>query len=407
MPRTALVFALAIGYSGVALRQAGAQSEGDFARLRKQLVDEAIIGAGVKNPRVIEAMLNTPRHEFLAAQHRRQAYLDMALPIGEHQTISSPYIVAFMTESLDPQPDDKVLEIGTGSGYQAAVLSPLVKDVYTIEIVAPLGERAGRTLRRLKYDNVHVKVGDGYLGWPEQAPFDKIIVTCSPEKVPQPLVDQLREGGRMVIPVGQRYQQTLYVMRKTGGKLEAEALKPTLFVPMTGEAERGRQVQPDPLRPRVINGGFEAPLGSGGSIPGWYYEKQHSWKTDPKAPEGEHYLAFRNSEPGNSAHLLQGFAVDGSRLSELELSAWVKYENVAPGSSREELPMIAITFYDEHRKDLGVAYIGPFQGSSPWRKSSKSIPVPPKAKEGILRVGLFGAIGEIGLDDVQLTAKSR
>ncbi len=161
------------------------------------MVDEEIVAAGVKNPRVIASMRSTPRHEFVQAAERPLAYYDMALPIGSSQTISPPYVVAYMTEQLDPQPDDKVLEIGTGSGFQAAVLSPLVKDVYTIEIVKPLGERAARTLKRLKYANVHTKIGDGYAGWPEVAPFDKIIVTCSPEKVPQALVDELKEGGRL------------------------------------------------------------------------------------------------------------------------------------------------------------------------------------------------------------------
>ena len=161
----------------------------------------------------------------------------MSLPIGESQTISAPFVVAYMTEQLDPQPTDKVLEIGTGSGYQAAILSPLVKEVYSIEIVESLGQKAARTLKRLKYTNVKTKIGDGYQGWPEHAPFDKIIVTCSPEKVPQPLVDQLKEGGRMVVPVGERYTQELYLLRKKDGKLEQEVLVPTMFVPMTGKAE--------------------------------------------------------------------------------------------------------------------------------------------------------------------------
>src|SRR3990172_6053762 len=181
----------------------------------------------------------------------------MALPIGDQQTISPPFVVAYMTQEIAPHPTDRVLEIGTGSGYQAAVLSPLVRDVYTIEIVEPLGRRAARTLKRLGYKNVFAKVGDGYLGWPDAAPFDKIVVTCSPEKVPQPLVDQLREGGLMVIPVGERYQQTLFLMRETGGKLQSEALRPTLFVPMTGAAEEKRRVQPDPTNPQLTNGNFE------------------------------------------------------------------------------------------------------------------------------------------------------
>ncbi|MCA9266515.1 MAG: protein-L-isoaspartate(D-aspartate) O-methyltransferase, partial [Planctomycetales bacterium] len=195
------------------------QSPQPFAAARDKLIRDEIVGAGVTEERVIQAMLDTPRHEFLPAAVRKWAYYDMALPIGDQQTISSPFIVAYMTESLDPQGTDTVLEIGTGSGYQAAVLSPLVKHVYSIEIVPQLGKRAAATLQRLKYDNVTVRIGDGYLGWEEHAPYDKVIVTCSPEQVPQPLVDQLREGGRLIVPVGERYQQTLYLFRKQQGKL--------------------------------------------------------------------------------------------------------------------------------------------------------------------------------------------
>ena len=155
-------------------------------RRRNRMVDQEIVAAGVKNPRVIQAMRNTPRHEFVPRPRAPPATPTSTWPCrsATGQTISPPFIVAYMTEQLDPQPTDKVLEIGTGSGYQAAVLSPLVKEVYTIEIVEPLGHRAAKDLKRLKYDNVHAKVGDGYQGWPEHAPFDKIIVTCSPENVP-------------------------------------------------------------------------------------------------------------------------------------------------------------------------------------------------------------------------------
>lgn len=177
-----------------------AQTATQFESARHRMVDEVVAGAGVKNPRVLQAIRDTPRHEFVAMNLRKQAYFDMALPIGFQQTISSPFIVAYMTESLDPQPTDKVLEIGTGSGYQAAVLSPLVKEVYSIEIVEGLGRKAERTLKQLRYTNVFTKVGDGFKGWPEHAPFNKIIVTCSPEGPPQPLIDQLAEGGLMVIP---------------------------------------------------------------------------------------------------------------------------------------------------------------------------------------------------------------
>ena len=234
-----------------------AQVPDEYAKDRQQMVQEVLVAAGVKDPRVLRSAGNTPRHEFVERKYRRYAYLDMALPIGDSQTISSPFIVAYMTESIDPQPTDRVLEIGTGSGYQAAILSPLVRSVYSIEIVPTLGRTAERTLQRLNYENVHTRIGDGFKGWQEHAPFDKIIVTCSPENIPKPLVQQLREGGLMVIPVGERFQQTLYLMRKQNGKLVSEALRPTLFVPMTGQAEKDRQVLPDPLHPKVINGNFE------------------------------------------------------------------------------------------------------------------------------------------------------
>src|SRR5262245_38102974 len=225
----------AIGFA--AATGALAQTASDWRDRANEMDDKEIVAAGVKNERVIQAMRDTPRHEFVPKNQRDHAYLDMALPIGDGQTISPPFIVAYMTQEIDPQPTDRVLEIGTGSGYQAAVLSPLVKDVHTIEIVDSLSRRATRDLKRLGYENVFTRSGDGYKGWPEAAPFDKIIVTCSPEKVPQPLVDQLREGGLMIVPTGERYQQNLYLMRKVAGKLKSEALRATLFVPMTGEAE--------------------------------------------------------------------------------------------------------------------------------------------------------------------------
>ncbi len=380
-----------------------AQRKSELDLAREKMVEEAVIGAGVNNKRVIQSMLVTPRHEFVAGNLRSKAYYDMALPIGDQQTISSPFIVAYMTESIDPQPDDKVLEIGTGSGYQAAILSPLVQDVFTIEIVESLGLSAERTLKRLKYDNVHVKVGDGFKGWPEHAPFDKIIVTCSPEEVPKPLVEQLKEGGLMVIPVGERYQQTLYLLRKKDGELVSEALRPTLFVPMTGAAEERREVKPDPKNPQAANGGFEEEPGENGFVPGWYYQRGLTWENDKLAPEGRHFITFNNDAAGRSAHLLQGLGIDGREIEALELSAHVRYKNVRPGQQPRELPMVAVTFFDSERKDLGTAWVGPFRGSSEWYPVKKTVRVPVDAREGILRVGLFGATGEVSFDDVRIT----
>ncbi|MEW6037767.1 MAG: protein-L-isoaspartate(D-aspartate) O-methyltransferase [Pseudomonadota bacterium] len=193
-------------------------------------------GRGITDPGVLRAMAEVPRHEFVPQGLRASAYDDRPLPIGHGQTISQPYVVAFMTENLDLKPTDRVLEIGTGSGYQAAVLATLVAEVYTIEIVEPLGQRAKADLQRLGYGKVRVRTGDGYRGWPEAAPFDAIMVTSAADQVPQPLVDQLKDGGRMIIPVGPSYGQNLYLLKKQAGKLERKAVLPVRFVPMTGEA---------------------------------------------------------------------------------------------------------------------------------------------------------------------------
>ena len=209
-----------------------------FTGLQRRMVQEQLAGPGrgITNARVLAVMERVPRQEFLPAHLRASAYEDSALPIGYGQTLSQPYIVALMTELLEPQPADRVLEIGTGSGYQAAILASLVQEVFTIEIIEPLANRAAATLKDLAFTNVHVRAGDGYRGWPEAAPFDGIIVTCAPERVPPPLVDQLREGGRMIIPVGETGNQQLFLLRKQEGKLERRAVLPVRFVPMTGDA---------------------------------------------------------------------------------------------------------------------------------------------------------------------------
>jgi protein-L-isoaspartate(D-aspartate) O-methyltransferase len=215
-----------------------APTAADFATHRQRMVDQQLKAHGINAERVLAAMAKIPREEFVPADQRGDAYEDGPLPIGYDQTISQPYIVAFMTEQLRLKPTDRVLEIGSGSGYQAAILAELVADVYTIEIVEPLAKTAEATLQRLGYKNVHLKVGDGYKGWPEEAPFDAIIVTCAPDKVPQPLVDQLKDGGRMVIPVGERFAQQLYLLEKKDGQLKESVTLPVRFVPMLREGQR-------------------------------------------------------------------------------------------------------------------------------------------------------------------------
>lgn len=207
-------------------------SESGFQAERKQMVEEQIEKRGITDSLIIKAFLKVPRHRFVPEQYRNMAYTDGALPIGEGQTISQPYIVAFMTKVLNLSKTDKVLEIGAGSGYQAAILGELCDSVFTIEIIASLGKRAAELLREMGYNNVKVKIGDGYQGWKEHAPFDAIIVTCAPTDIPAPLKKQLKEGGRMIIPVGSSYHQELVYLRKKDNRLIEEKVLPVLFVPM-------------------------------------------------------------------------------------------------------------------------------------------------------------------------------
>jgi protein-L-isoaspartate(D-aspartate) O-methyltransferase len=207
---------------------------------REQLVESEIIEPGsVTDPRVIQAMRDVPRHEFVPACETEEAYEDHPLPIGHGQTISQPSLVAWMTQALQPKPTDRILEIGSGSGYQAAILSRLAGEIYSIEIVPELAESARHNLARIGITNVHVRHGDGYFGWPEAAPFDGIIVTCCPNDIPPPLIEQLRDGGRVVIPVGQTFGQNLLVLEKEGPRLRELRTLPVRFVPMTGQAEAG------------------------------------------------------------------------------------------------------------------------------------------------------------------------
>jgi protein-L-isoaspartate(D-aspartate) O-methyltransferase len=204
----------------------------DFAADRERMVNEQLVRRGIHDPRVLAAMRKVPREEFVPLPLRNESYSDGPLPIGHDQTISQPYIVAFMTEQLRPKSSDRILEVGTGSGYQAAILAELVAEVYTIEIIEPLAKNAKALLERLGYRNVHVKVGDGYKGWPEHASFDVIIVTCAIDHVPDPLIAQLKEGGRMMIPVGESFAQELYLFEKENEELKKTAVLPVVFVPM-------------------------------------------------------------------------------------------------------------------------------------------------------------------------------
>jgi protein-L-isoaspartate(D-aspartate) O-methyltransferase len=209
----------------------------EYAKRRWDMVERQIISRGIQNSKVIQAMLKIPRHEFVPEDLKDSAYGDYPLPIGMDQTISQPYIVALMSDLLNPKEGEKVLEVGTGSGYQTAILAEIGCEVYTIEILEPVAEKAKQILRSLGYENIHFKIGDGYRGWEEYTPFDAIIVTAAPDHIPQPLIDQLKVNGRMIIPVGELYQDLLLV-RKAEKGVDMKTVTPVRFVPMTGEAKK-------------------------------------------------------------------------------------------------------------------------------------------------------------------------
>ncbi|MBD3271094.1 MAG: protein-L-isoaspartate(D-aspartate) O-methyltransferase [Elusimicrobia bacterium] len=209
-----------------------------YAEQRMAMIKNQLIRRGISDSKVLDAMSTVPRHRFIPENQRLRAYDDGPVPIGRGQTISQPYIVALMSELMELSNDDRVLEIGTGSGYQAAILAEIVKQVYTIEIIPELGNRARDVLAELSYENVEVRIGDGYFGWPEHAPFDAIMVTAAPEDVPEALIKQLAVGGRLVIPVGSYPQQDLKKIVKTKDGVVETNVIPVLFVPMTGEIQK-------------------------------------------------------------------------------------------------------------------------------------------------------------------------
>ncbi|MFH1782489.1 MAG: protein-L-isoaspartate(D-aspartate) O-methyltransferase [Candidatus Omnitrophota bacterium] len=230
MRKTAFIFCFIFLTSNIVLGEVDM-----FFKERENMIKAQIERRGVKDRRVLDAMLKVERHRFVPSEFTKMAYTDGPLPIGFDQTISQPYIVALMTELGNIKESDNVLEIGTGSGYQAAILGELAKEVYTIEIIPELAENAERSLKELGYENVFVKAGDGYLGWEEHAPYDIIIVTASPPEIPEKLVEQLKDGGRMVIPVGEEWRQVLRLLIKESGKIVEKDIIPVRFVPMVHE----------------------------------------------------------------------------------------------------------------------------------------------------------------------------
>lgn len=223
----------------VGCKRSSSNRPADFAQARDYMITHDLVPRGIADRLVLKAMGEVPREEFVPPESRSMAYEDRTIPIGNLSTVSQPYIVALMTEAVQPQPGHKVLEIGTASGYQAALLSTIVKDVYTIEIVDELAKTADERLKKLGYNNVHVKAGDGFFGWPDAGPFDGIIVTCAAPRIPEKLAEQLAEGGRMILPLGENFStQILTVVSKKNGQIESRPLADVRFVPMQGEIKK-------------------------------------------------------------------------------------------------------------------------------------------------------------------------
>jgi protein-L-isoaspartate(D-aspartate) O-methyltransferase len=249
-------------------------------------------------------------------------------------------------------------------------------------------------------------VGDGYLGWPEHAPFDKIIVTCSPESVPAPLIEQLKEGGKMIIPLGERYQQVFHLLEKRDGELVRQRLQPTLFVPMTGKSEDLRTVQPVGTRPEIAGAGFEKSDDSG-RFEHWHYQRRaQPFADDPG--EGAQCVRFDNDESGRTSHIVQGLALDGSRLQAVTLSCQYRGENLAAGPEPHERAALQLHFYDDRRLPIGTATIGPWLvDSEAWVTASGRVDIPSRCREAIIQIGLNGATGVLDVDDIRITPHIR
>lgn len=369
-----------------------------------EMVRELIENEGVREPRVLEAMRRIPRHAFVPSRLRSMAYEDCALPIGHRQTITGPFVVAMIAESLGLQAADRVLEVGTGSGYQAAVLSRLVERVYSIEIVRPLGKAAKKRLKRLSCVNVTTKIGDGYLGWPEHAPFDKIVLACSPEIVPQPLIDQLREGGRMILPLGQQHEQKLILFEKRRGALVRSELMPTYFVPMTGCSDNDRSQRIDVPKPQIGNGDF-ALREDDGSASGWYEQRQLTLV--PNASDGTVLARFDNDQPGRRAQALQTMAIDGRRIGFLTFTLRVSAEAVVDGPQQLDKAGLQVVF-DNLNGTLRQAIV-PVHcvGTFDWATFTATVKVPKRAREALVRIGLNGATGRLFVGRIKLFSRSR
>lgn len=398
--RWSLILLCCSVFPSVAWAQPGLEA---FKVAREKMVREELTAQGIKNDRVLRAMGQVPREQFLPLTKRKFAYLDMPIPIGEAQYMPPPLRTADLLEQIDPQPSDKVLVVGTGSGYGPGVLSRIVREVYAIEIVPELAREAAATFQRLKYSNITSKQGDGFAGWAEHAPYDKMLVECAPESVPPPLVEQLKEGGVLVIPVGEHFQQTLFKYRKQNGKLTVEQSRPTLFLPMIGKAKFLQTTDTAAQEPQILNPSFETEFEGDKNLPAnWYFVKQAQVIEYPTAPNGKRVLWFKNETPGHASIAIQGFACDGRKVKLLTITLNVKVKSVIRGQNLEQLPRLEIMYLNENNRAIHHDFIGPWFLTGDWTEQQARFQVPPQARAALIRIGLLGATGEAWFDNLRM-----
>lgn len=375
----------------------------ELLEARRRMVSEEIEAQGIENERLLEAMREVPREQFLPLPKRKLAYLNVVVTFGDGQVILPPLVTAHLIEQLNPQKNDKVLVIGAGSGYSTALLSRMCREVDAVEIDPAIAKTAEEVFARLKFTNIKMRVGDGFEGWKEHAPYQRIIVECSPENVPQPLVDQLAEGGVLLVPVGDEFDQTMHLCQKENGKLTTLSLWPTLLLPMKGKAEELRSQSATPRDPALLNGGFEELVPSTKDVPAsWAYVRQGRAIADSSCPEGSNSLSFINVTPGVAATALQAFPVDGKKISELAIACKIWGKEVRPGQNRQQLPRVEVRFFDEKRRLVGGDWMGGWNMTFDWVKKDHVFAVPRQAKFAVIRIGLGGAVGEIRFDDFKL-----
>jgi len=376
-----------------------------YGDARTTMVDADLSGNGIGNERLLKAMRTIPRHRFCLPEDQKHAYADQSLPIGHKRKLASPYVTAGLIELLDPRPNDRILELGTGSGYQAAILSQLATDVYSVESIEELGKASASLLKELKCKNVHTRIGDTLEGWPEAAPFDRILFTSCSGTVPAALIDQLRERGKVVVDAVCGNEELFHLFEKQHGRLVALKVWSPFSIANADNLKQHRDEKQSPNKSEIENGDFE--LSEDGKATGWYFQRQAALAEDREAPNN-HVLTFENKEPGRHAQAIQEVAIDGRAVVSLRLSVRAKGLEIHNSSSADK-PSMVIRFYDAHQRPITVepsAILGPWRGTFGWETYTCVSSVPKTTRKALVVISMGGATGRLTVDDAQLSASA-